>query len=288
MIREAPLMHPTHPSFTALFVAVLLGTSAAASSLAASTSSSSSSSASAVSSSSSWPTLRGLQPGFYLQKRNHAPDVTADLRALPARDRVDVALALLSASDDALPLADDDAYPAGLSAKARTRLRMLERRAARTGALVVLADAEDARALPALVRTLDHQDVRVAAVAAERLGQREDGAVVDLLSRVAQDSARDATVRAGACAGLGHHRTRDAEAALDALLALSVDKGTPAVVVVAALHAMANLGSSWAWQAQGDTARGAALRKKARGVLHHLDGTGDVAAARDAVLSRLH
>ena len=254
---------------------------------------------SSSSSSTSLPSLSGLQPRVYLQKRNHDPDVLADLRALPARERVDVALALLAAPDDALPLAPDVDYPAGLAKDERARLRALEVRAARTGALVVLgdvADAADPRALPALVRALDHDDVHIAAVAAERLGQhglrRATGVVdvVDVLSRVANAGARDVVVRAGACAGLGRHRGDDAERALDALLSIVADKATPADVVVAALQATANLGSSWAWQAHGDVARGAALRAKARTALlgsGRDDGAGPVAAARAAALARL-
>jgi hypothetical protein len=248
---------------------------------------SSSLSSSSSSSFSPLPPLPGLLPGAYLKKRNHDPDITADLQALPAARRVDVALALLAAPASALPLAPAADYPAGLSEKARSRLRQLEVRAARTGALVVLGGAEDARARAALVKAIDDADDHVAAVAAERLGSQRDDAVVDVLARVAADDHRTVDVRAGACAGLGRHREDSAERALAALLSTASDKAAPPPVAVAALHAVANLGSSWAWQASGDVARGAALRAQARVALSALSVDGDVAAARDSVLLRL-
>ncbi|MBM4280284.1 MAG: hypothetical protein FJ137_05845 [Deltaproteobacteria bacterium] len=266
---------------------------------------SSSSSRSSTVGTTSWPPLSGLQPAVYLRKRNHDPDVTADLRALPAERRVDVALALLAAPARALPLADDDAYPAGLDDKDRARLRRLEVRAARTGALLVLGDSDDPRALPALLRAVagdaDRADANradadradadhVTALAAERLGQqRHVPGVTAALQRVAVDAARSDAVRAGACAGLGRHRGRFAEAALDALVGIAADKQTPDNVVVAALQATANLGSSWAWQADGDVARGAALRAQARAALSVArdDEPLVVAAARRATLRRL-
>jgi hypothetical protein len=212
-----------------------------------------------------WPALPGLQPSIYLQKRNRDPDISADLRALPPRLRVDVALAILASDDDALPLAPLDSYPRGWEQKARDRQRSLDIRAARTGALLVLGETDEVGARSALIRAIDEEDVRVAAIAAERLGQHKGAKdVVDVLLKVARDDARAIEVRSGACAGLGRHRGPHAERALEALLVVARDERTPKAVVDASWQAALNLGSAWAWQARGEPARGLALRARAR------------------------
>jgi hypothetical protein len=236
-----------------------------------------------------WPALPGLSPQTYLQKRNQAPDITADLRALPEARRLDIALALLAASEQTLPLADDDAYPAAAKAETRARWRAQEIRAARTGALAVLGEILAPRATEALMQSLHHDDVHVAALAAERLGQHShDERVVGRLQSLALDPSLRHDIRAGACAGLGRHRGPYAERALEALLSVASQKNTPTDVIVAAWHAAAYLGSSWSWQAKGEASRGAALRARTRTVLAKTKSEDSVVAAtQEAILSRL-
>ena len=225
--------------------------------------------------------LKGVDPAFYLQKRNHAPDVSAELKTLPLA----VSLAVLKNPEAFL-------VDGGQAKEAR----VVERRALQQGALTALAQhaqkASDAdvevigAALHAVY--LESTDNAVRAVALERLGELPgavDGrGIVDVLGPIANDAYEDEGVRAGAVAGLGRHRSEDAWRVLSTIVG---DKAHPDVVRVAALHATANLTSRWAWQARHDVVTGARLRKEAAVVVAAVEGSADVVAARDEALRLL-
>lgn len=222
--------------------------------------------------------LKGIDPSVYLQKRNHKPDVSGELRRLPA----DVALAVL---DDATAflVVDDAAYPAGIKGEERARLRSIEIRALLQGALTSLAQREDPRAFGLLQQHLIHDDVAVAALAAERLGEIEDARVVDTLAALIKDKSVRLDVRAGACAGLGHHRS---EAALEVLLP-ALSSSNPPAVRIAAMRGLASLSSRWAWEAKSDSARGDQLRARVVPAIEAVAGGADVVAVRNETLKML-
>lgn len=213
--------------------------------------------------------LKGVDPAFYMQKRNHKPDVSAELKALP----VEVSLSVLR---------DPSAFV--IDAHQKDSQRLVELRALKQGALTALAAAKDARAAAAIEAAVSDTDVEVAAVAAERLGEVEGDAVVVVLAAVVHDASRDVSVRAGAAAGLGRHRD---EKALNALVA-GLDKSHGAVVQAASMRALANLASRWAWQARGDVATGDRLRAAAFAAVNAVDGSdAEVVAARAEALALL-
>lgn len=212
--------------------------------------------------------LKGVDPAFYLQKRNHRPDVSAELKGLP----VEVSLAVLR--DPGVFVVDAGQKP---------EQRALEVRALRQGALTALAASGDARAVAVLTSNLDDNDVAVAAVAAERLGETGADSVVAVLGALLTNDAKDSAVRAGAAAGLGRHRSA---AALQALLP-GLDKVHGDDVQRATLHGLASLSSRWAWQAKGDEKTGNALRAQALAAALAVDGSAEVLAARDGLLAML-
>ena len=219
--------------------------------------------------------LRGLDPAQYLQRRNRTPELSGELGTLPTstllqilKDDVDIAWAA------------ENAYGAMKPAE-RAAWREKERRALKHGALVVLAKRDDAGLTEAFVPVLDDVDVKVAAVAAERLGARPGGEVI--LAAVARDAARPLEVRAGACAGLGAKRS---DAAVDALVTIVADTATTELKL-SALTALEQATSRWAFEARGDAATGAALRRRAIKALRALDLDDTVAARRDVVVKRL-
>lgn len=218
--------------------------------------------------------LKGVDPAFYKQKRNHKPDVSAELKAQP----LSVSLAILK-----------DPRPFLVEAGQSKEQRDVEVMALRQGALAgLVAHAHDnevdaAVAAGALVGVLQSDDLDDAlrALAAERLGEAKAKDAVDVLSGVVGDAHEDVVVRAGAAAGLG--RVRDA-AALDVLVGVVAAYDVADEVRVAGVHAMANLTSRWAWQAKGDAVTGDALRAKAKVALTAVKGSPAVVAARDEAL----
>jgi hypothetical protein len=222
--------------------------------------------------------LQGLDPQVYLQRRNRQPDVTKELQALP----VDTVLRLLG-DDDATAFADDGVYAAGLKPGARQAMRLRERQAVKQGALLVLSTSTDPRAAAAITAALGDRDVKVAAMAAERLGDLRPAPAVTALKDVVADSARPFEVRAGACAGLGRARTAES---LEVLLAV-VDSGSDDALKASALQAIALLGSRWAWEARHDVATGEALRALAVKRLSAVALKGDLDARRIAVVQQL-
>lgn len=214
--------------------------------------------------------LKGVDPAHYLQKRNHRPDVSAELQRLSP----EVSLAVL-----------DNPSAFVVEAGQSKAARAAELTALKTGALAALSQhGDDARARAALTRAIDDRDVGVAAVAAERLGQTKRADALAVLAAVVVDGARDEGVRAGAAAGLGRHRS---EAAWHVLAQLVGDKAQPDVVRVAALHATASLTSRWAWQARDDAATGDRLRQDAVVVVAAVDGSAAVVAAKAEALRLL-
>ena len=222
--------------------------------------------------------LQGLDPQLYLQRRNRQPDVTKELQALP----VDTVLRLLG-DDDAIAYADDSAYAAGLKPGARQAMRLRERQAVKQGALLVLSTSTDPRAATAITAALGDRDVKVAAMAAERLGDLRPSPAVTSLKDVVADSARAFEVRAGACAGLGRARTAES---LEVLLAV-VNSGDDDALKLSALQAIALLGSRWAFEARHDVATGEVLRALAVTRLSAMALKGDVDARRTAVVKQL-
>lgn len=251
-----------------LLAAVLCLTGPALLSSPASASSSSSSSAIALS---------GLKPATYLQRRNHRPDVTAEIRALPIEAR----LRLLSTDNAWVTV--DDARTASLKPAELLQLRQTERYAVKAGALLALVNEADPRITPAIRALLDDVDTDLAQIAAERLGERRDDAtIVATLQALALDSARPLDVRSGAVAGLGRQRSAPA---LSALVALA--SSTSPELQLAALVAIDNLGSRWAFEARGDVDTGTALRAQAVQALSPLTFKGAVEARRVAVVRHL-
>jgi HEAT repeat protein len=236
--------------------------------------------------------LRGVDPRVYLKARRPVPLVLRELRALPA----EVSVRILE-GETAGFLAPDDAFPEALKEAEREALRALEERALVTGALAAIAEKDDRRAPALIARFLSHEDPLVRAEAAERLGQTSAPNVIERLVQVAWSDG-DETVRGAACAGLGHQRSA---AALEALTPFVLDDPAAApgaaagsqgfakdgVRQVAAIRALATLGSAWAWEARGDIAQGARLRGAARALLERLRPQGEAAIAADEVLARL-
>ncbi len=221
--------------------------------------------------------LKGIDPAVYLQKRNHRPDVSGELRRLPAG----VAVAVL---DDPMAfVVDDSAYPAGIKADERQKLRTVEVRALLQGALTSLAQRHDLRAFDLLRRHVAHDDDAVAALAAERLGELDDHRVVEALAGLVKDQTLRLEVRAAACAGLGHVRSQEAlEALLPALSSSNKDE-----IRTAALRALGSLTSRWAWEARDDVATGDHLRAAALRAVQAVEGDADVVAVRDEMLALL-
>jgi len=223
--------------------------------------------------------LQGLDPQLYLQRRNRQPDVTKELQALP----VDTVLRLLG-DDDATAFADDSAYAAGLKPGVRQAMRLRERQAVKQGALLVLSTSTDPRAAAAITTALGDRDVKVAAMAAERLGDLRPAPAVSVLKDVVADSAHAFEVRAGACAGLGRARTAES---LEVLLAVVDSSNENDALKLSALQAIAGLGSRWAFEARHDVATGEALRALAVTRLSAMALKGDVDARRTAVVKQL-
>ncbi len=216
--------------------------------------------------------LEGLEPQQYMQRRNHLPDVSAELMGLPVAQ-----LQRLLTDADAVAYASDDAYPAGFKPAERAAWRAKEVRAVKLGALLALSKRADVKsgdraAIAAIVgAAVADADVKVAAVAAERLGDvKADDAVA------VGDAHVD--VRAGACAGLGRVRDEAAAKALVDVVRAAADDD----VKVAAIIAMQQVGSSWAWSARKDEARGAAIRAELVSALSAspLSGAADVERAK--------
>jgi hypothetical protein len=222
--------------------------------------------------------LKGIDPSVYLLKRNHKPDVSGELRRLP----VDVSLAVLQ-DPGAFLVVEDGRYPVGLKPEERARLRSIEKRALVQGALTSLADRSDPRAFAVLQKHLGHDDVAVAALAAERMGEIDDAGVVDVLAGLLKDPSTRLDVRAGAAAGLGRHRS---ETSLEALLPALSSSNKPELRI-AVIRALGSLSSRWAWEAKSDAARGTALRARVVPALEGVAGGADVVAARDEVLKML-
>ncbi len=220
--------------------------------------------------------LKGVDPAFYLQKRNHQPDVMQELTALNA----DVAVSVLANPERFV-------VEAGQSKAARD----VELRALRQGALASLAERGDPRAAAVLQTFVDDADVLVAAVALERLGQTQQPAVVAVLAAVLADDGTTLPRRAAAAAGLGRHRSA---AALDVLVPALDDKDDQ--VRISAMRALGSLSSRWAWQARASRAGPAgpqllktdeALRARSLAAVSAVDGSPAVVAARDEVLGLL-
>jgi HEAT repeat protein len=220
--------------------------------------------------------LTGLKPATYLQRRNHRPDVTAEVRALP----VDARLQLLNREGSWVTV--DDARTAGLKPAALQQLRQQERYAVKAGAMLALAKEADPRITPAIRALLTDVDDSLAQIAAERLGERHDDAtIVATLQALARNTSRSLDVRSGAIAGLGRQRTSEALSALIALVSSSTE------LQVAALIAINNLGSRWAFEARGDIEGGKALRAQAVAALSALSLKGDAEARRVIVVGHL-
>ncbi len=227
--------------------------------------------------------LEGLDPQHYMQRRNHLPDVSSALVGLPV-----ATLQRLLKDDGAVAYAGADAYPASFKAAERAAWRHKERRAVKLGALFALSkhatarDGADAPAIAAVVLdAVSDSDIKVAAVAAERLGDVRADDAVSVLAGIAGSDVDDA-IRAGACAGLG--RVRD-EAAAMALVDV-VAGAAPDVVKVAAVAALHQVGSSWAWSARGDDARGAQIRAQVVASLSAMPLSGAVDAERQKLVKR--
>ncbi len=222
--------------------------------------------------------LEGLEPQQYMQRRNHLPDVSAELMGLPVAQ-----LQRLLTDADAVAYASDDAYPAGFKPAERAAWRAKEVRAVKLGALLALSKRADVKsgdraAIAAIVgAAVADADVKVAAVAAERLGDVKADDAVAVLSAVALGDAH-VDVRAGACAGLGRVRDEAAAKALVDVVRAAADDD----VKVAAIIAMQQVGSSWAWSARKDEARGAAIRAELVSALSAspLSGAADVERAK--------
>ena len=221
--------------------------------------------------------LKGIDPAVYMLKRNHKPDVSAELRLLPA----DVAVAVLN--NAAAFVVDDTAYPAGLTGHVIATLRAAELRALVQGALTSLAQRQDPRAFDALLKHVGHADANVAAVAAERLGELKDLRIVATLSTLVHNDMLRDPVRAGACAGLGRQRN---EAALEALLP-ALAPANKSDLRVAALRALGSLSSRWAFEARGDPATGDLLRARALSAIEGVSGDDVVGAVRAEMLNLL-
>ena len=225
--------------------------------------------------------LDGLDPQHYMQRRNHLPDVSAELAGLPLAQLERV----LQGKD--IVYAADDAYPASLKPAERAAWRAKETRAVKLGALLALsrhaaAHDGDRAAVAAIVGSaLADADVKVAVVAAERLGDVRAQDAVAVLGAIALSDA-DVGVRAGACAGLG--RVRDEAAAI--ALADVVRGADNDDVKVAAIIAMQQVGSSWAWSARKEDARGAAIRAELVKALSALPLSGAVDVERLKLLKR--
>jgi HEAT repeat protein len=220
--------------------------------------------------------LTGLKPATYLQRRNHRPDVTAEIRALP----VDARLQLLS--NDNTWVTVDDVRTAGLKPEALQQLRQQERYAVKAGAMLALVKEADPRITPAIRALLADVDEGLVQIAAERLGERhDDTTIVATLQALALNTSRSLDVRSGAVAGLGRQRTSEALSALSAIVSSSTE------LQVAALHAIDNLGSRWAFEARGDIETGKALRAQAVAALSALSLKGDAEARRVVVVGHL-
>ncbi len=220
--------------------------------------------------------LSGLQPSTYLQRRNHRPDVTAEIRALPVASR------LLLLSSDTAWVTVDDARTASLKPAERQRLRQQERYAVKAGAMLALVKEADPRVTPAIRAMLNDVDDGVAQIAAERLGERhDDTTIVASLQALAVDTSRSLDVRSGAVAGLGRQRTSEALTALVAIATSSAE------LQVTALVAVDNLGSRWAFEARGDVEAGKALRAQAVQALSALALKGEAEARRIVVVGHL-
>lgn len=227
------------------------------------------------------PRLESLDPQRYLQNRHRRPIVGPELQALP----LEVSLAILAGAE--IPVADDDAYPAGLKDDAREAQHAKERRAALSGALDVVSRSGDARAFDAVVGVIKRTsgvDDALAGFAAERLGDvgaaTPSAGVVQALQGLAVDVEQPHPVRTGALAGLARLRTRDA---LDVILAVTATTEAKSGLRRSALLAIEHLCSKWAFEARGAVADGEALRARAMAGLRPLVDDDAVAA----VITRL-
>ncbi len=235
---------------------------------------------SAALASSSPIALSGLKPATYLQRRNHRPDVTAEIRALPVEAR----LQLLSSDTSWVTV--DDARTAHLKPAELQQLRQQERYAVKAGAMLALARVADPRVTPAIRALLNDVDDNLVQIAAERLGERHDDAtIVATLHALALSTSRSLEVRSGAVAGLGRQRSGEALGALVAIASSSSSLSSE--LQVAALVAIDNLGSRWAFEARGDIEAGKALRAQAVQALSALSLTGDAEARRVVVVGHL-
>lgn len=230
----------------------------------------------AAAASSSPIALSGLKPAAYLQRRNHRPEVSAEIRALPVEAR----LRLLT-SDDAWVTFDDERTARLKPAEVQV-LRQQERYAVKAGAMLALVKEADPRVTPAIRAMLNDVDDSLVQIAAERLGERRDDAtIVATLQTLALNSARSVDVRSGAVAGLGRQRTSEALRALLTIASSSTE------LQVSALVAIDNLGSRWAFEARGDVEAGKVLRAEAVQALSALSFKGDAEARRVVVVGHL-
>jgi hypothetical protein len=206
--------------------------------------------------------LSGIDPRVYLQRRHKRADVTAELRALPAAQRVELALAILEDPEafhkaHGAPAA---AYPRDLKADERQALQRAEVEALVGGAFAALSDSGDARAFPALRAAVADGAARGAALQAaalERLGETAHPDAVGVLEAALQAgrATKDSHQVGGAVAGLGRHGSPAALEVLAGVLRPGAvvagdDAGFAAQTQVAALSALGVLTSRWAWDAR--------------------------------------
>ncbi len=209
--------------------------------------------------------LAGVDPRVYLRARKPVPEVVRELK----HAKVDTAIRILTGDVSGL-LAGDDAYPQAMKVDERQQLRFLERRALVIGAIHSIAFHKPPGALSLIQGQLTSPDSTIRAEAADQLGELGEPAI-DSLSQAANHDS-DIRVREAACVGLGRVHSDHAIIALTPFVLDSKDFDRQR----AALRALANIGSPWAWAAKRDENGGARVRSKALALLTHVERKGAI------------